>query len=120
MRNCDVLRCVQPGNAGVNVGTEETGRLDAWLCAAHKTAFDAGERWLWQWEETGPGSMLMGGDLPPIVSCARAKGAYLSNGGRSKVVTFWLRSSDGTESPAEFLVTEEDVARLGAVLGGGL
>lgn len=100
---CDVLRCDNPFQSGLNVGIAGSGPIDVRLCGEHQAQIDQGARWLYQWEDR---CLLMGRDLPPRAVKAEAK-EFLSPDGITRVFTFVVEDHEGGQRDYEFELPSE-------------
>ena len=116
--SCEVLRCGNPVRSGFNVGTPESGPIDAGVCEEHKSQIDQGARWLYQYEEVSEGRLLMGRDLPPRAVECRSRG-LISPDGVTWLFTFELEKPDGSQHEVEFELPPEIADGVWRILGRG-
>src|SRR4051794_3381213 len=112
---CDVLRCTDPVHRVIRVSLPDRILLQARLCHEHSEAVERGDRWMWDYGGGSDGvgqaaSIVMGADLPPIVTDYRSSSGHFSNLGGTEMVQLELRNGDGSVTDVEFEL-DPDVGR---------
>ncbi|NYJ00256.1 hypothetical protein HNR19_000954 [Nocardioides thalensis] len=104
---CNVLRCTSEGAEIVDVSGEHQLRLEAIVCTEHKANMDAGARWVWDDQMDARAPLLMGEDLPPVLTSSRMEVSHMSSLGRTKMLRLEFDRGDGTSDYVIFELTPE-------------
>ena len=121
MGTCDVLRCSSRASLAMRVTPPGRAIVIARLCHDHHEAIEGGARWLGDWGagfEEGSATLVMDGDLPPLVKTYTCTHGHLSDRGQTEVVNLELVHSDGTVSHVEFELDPVAGRSLSIWLGG--